>query len=115
MALPEIKHAEAERDLKSFCEKNLPPEIKTKLRYSFKFRGNDVTLFEERPPWDGRGNKWTQASVARFRYEAESNKWSLYWQRANRRWLKCDWITPKARFRDALDEVKRDPYGAFFG
>ena len=115
MALPEIKRAEAERDLRKYCAETPPPEIRNEIRYTYKFRGNDVTLFEERPPWDGRGTEWTKLAIARFRYEPECNGWSVSWQRANKRWLYCDWIGETARFGEALAEVQRDPYGTFFG
>ncbi len=116
MALPEIKRAEAERDLRKYCAENpRRPEYRDQIRYTFKFRGNDVTLFEERPPWDGRGTEWTKMSIARFRYEPECNGWSVSWQRANGRWLYCDWIGETARFGEALDEVIRDVHGTFFG
>ncbi|RKZ92616.1 MAG: hypothetical protein DRQ40_08550 [Gammaproteobacteria bacterium] len=115
MALLEIKRAEAERDLKKYCANRVPARIADKLRYAYRFRGNDVTLFEERPPWDGVGEKWSQMPVARFRYEPEENKWSVSWQRANGRWLFCDWIGKKARFCEALDEVTKDRHCTFFG
>jgi len=115
MALPEIKRAEAERDLRSFCEQRVPPHIRSQLRYAFAFRGNDATLFEERPPWHGRGTDWTRMAIARFRYEPDVNAWSLWWQRANGRWLLCEWFGVNPRFLEALKEVERDPHGTFFG
>ncbi len=115
MPMPEIKRAEADKTLSSFCETRVPPRIQSKLRYIYKFRGNDVTLFEERPLWAGRGGKWTQVSVAKFRCDPDSMKWSLYWQRGNGRWLKCDWFLPKVRFSAALKEVERDALCVFFG
>ncbi len=115
MALPEIKRAEATRDLRDFCEHRVSLAYRDQIRYTFEFRGNDVTLFERRPPWDGRGGEWTRLAIARFRYEPKVNGWSVSWQRANGRWLPCDWIGIKPRFGDALDEVKRDDHGTFFG
>ncbi|MCP4896755.1 MAG: DUF3024 domain-containing protein [bacterium] len=115
MAILEIKRAEAERDLRLFCETFVPLEVRDQLRYTFSIRGNDITLFEERPPWDGSKGEWTQVTVARFRYDPEDNVWLLRWQRANGRWLPCDWFPGTARFREALEEVKRDPHGTFFG
>ena len=115
MALPEIKRAEAERDLKKYCAENPPAEYRDQIRYTFKFRGNDVTLFEERPPWRGPSTEWTKTTIARFRYEPDCNGWSVSWQRHNGRWLYCEWIGETARFSEALAEVERDHYGTFFG
>lgn len=112
MALLEIKRAEAERDLRKWCSER---KFRDQIRYTYRFRGNDVTLIEERPPWDGRDGPWSQLPVARFRYEPETNGWSVSWQRANKRWLACDWIGTTARFSAALAEVERDPHGTFFG
>ena len=115
MAMPEIKRGEAERDLKDFCKTFVPAEYSNELRYSHRFRGNDVTLFEERPPWRKDMTGWSQVTVARFRSEHDCNGWSVCWQRANGRWLPCDWIGETARFGEALEEVKRDRHGTFFG
>jgi hypothetical protein len=115
MALPEIKRAEAERDLKKFCAEHVPPEYRDQIRHTYKIRGNDITLIERRPPWNRIGTEWTKLPIARFRYEPECNGWSVSWQRANGRWLYCDWIGETARFGEALEEVKRDPHGTFFG
>jgi len=115
MALPEIKRAEAEHDLRKFCKERIPVEYQDKIRYTYKIRGNDFTLVEERPPWDGRGTEWTKMPIARIRYEPECNGWSVCWQRANGRWLFCDWIGKPARFGDALAEVVRDVHATFFG
>ena len=112
MALPEIKRAEAERDLEKFgAEHGYPGEI----RYTLRVRGNDITLFEERPPWDGRGAEWTRQPIARFRCLSGSNAWAVDWRRANGRWLRCDWIGQHARFRDALAGVETDAKYTFFG
>jgi len=115
MALPEIKRDEAERDLRRFCKERVPVEHQDAIRYTYTIRGNDFTLVEERPPWDGSGTEWTQLPIARFRYESECNGWSVSWRRANGRWLVCDWIGTPARFRDALAEVERDAHATFFG
>ena len=115
MALLEIKRAEAERDLKKFCADFVPPEYQDQIRHSYRIRGNDITLFEERPPWDAVGEEWTKRAIARFRYEPDCNGWSVSWQRANGRWLYCDWIGETARFAEALAEVKRDVQGTFWG
>ena len=66
MALLEIKRAEAERDLRKFCAEFVPPEYRDKIRHIYKIRGNDITLIEERPPWDGVGTEWTRLPIARF-------------------------------------------------
>jgi hypothetical protein len=115
MALPEIKRAEAERDLRKYCAETPPAEFRNEIRYTYKFRGNDVTLVEERPPWDGRGTEWTKLPIARFRYEPECNAWSVSWQRANGRWLYCDWLGKSARFREMLAAVERNDHCVFFG
>jgi len=93
MALPEIKRAEANRDLEKYCADNPLPEFRDQIRYTYTFRGNDVTLFEERPPWDGKGFEWTKVSVARFRYEPRM-QWLVRFMAA-REWamalLRLDW------------------------
>lgn len=99
MALPEIKRAEAERDLKKFCAEFVPPAYRDQIRHTYKIRGNDITLIEERPPWDGIGTEWTKLPIARFRYEPDCNGWSVSWQRANGRWALLRLDRRKCPFR----------------
>jgi hypothetical protein len=115
MALPEIKRAEAERDLKKFCSEFVPPDYRNQIRHTYKIRGNDITLIEERPPWNGVGTEWTRMPIARFRYEPDCNGWSVSWQRANGRWLYCDWLGESARFGEILAAVERNDHAVFFG
>ena len=112
MALIEIKRAEAEMELRKWCADH---EYPGEIRYRYSIRSNDVTLVEERPPWDGRGEEWTQLPVARFRFDPDANGWTVSWLRQNRRWAPCDWIGAPARFRDALAEVEADRHATFFG
>jgi hypothetical protein len=115
MALPEIKRDEAERDLKKFCAHFVPPEYRNQIRHTYKVRGNDITLIEERPPWNGVGTEWRKLPIARFRYEPDCDGWSVSWQRANGRWLYCDWVGERARFGEVLAAVERNDHDVFFG
>ncbi len=115
MTLPDEKRSEADRDLKRFCMNLVPPEYRNQLRFSYRFRGNDVTLFRESPTAGNSTTEWATEPVARFRYDTVGERWSVSWQRTKRRWLYCDWIGQKERFSEVLAGVERDAYGTFFG
>lgn len=50
------------------CRDSSPPEHRDELRCVYDIDGHGVSVFEERPPWDGSGGDWTRMGVARFRY-----------------------------------------------
>jgi len=48
MAIPENLKKEVEQKVKDFFEKQLPKINTDMVRLSYKFRGNNLTIFEER-------------------------------------------------------------------
>jgi hypothetical protein len=100
--------------LGEFCEKRVPPQHRAKLRYGYVIRGSSVTLNEFRPSLT-RPGVWTESAVARFKFDQTTGGWSVFWQRANGQWRRCDWRRPANRFANVLAEVVTDSYGVFFG
>ena len=114
MPLPPDQREQVERLLSEFCENRVPPQHRAKVRFEYLIRGSSVTLSEFRPSLT-RPGLWTECAVAKFSFDRTAGKWSVFWQRANGRWQRCDWRRPAKRFASVLAEVVTDSYGAFFG
>lgn len=71
MAIPENLKKEVEQKVIDFLKTQLPKINPDMVRLSYKFRGNNLTIFEERRsfynPFDP--DKWTPFPVAQMRYD----------------------------------------------
>jgi hypothetical protein len=114
MALTPGQREQVQRLLGEFCERRVPPQQRAKVRYEYAIRGSSVTLNEFRPSF-ARPGVWTEIAVARFKFDHATGEWSVFWQRANGQWRRCDWRRPAKRFASVLAEVVTDSYGVFFG
>ena len=103
-----------ETKLTKYCEQKIPLHVRNQLRLNYRIRGNQVTLFEERPAFK-KPSSWVEISVAQFRFNIRDKKWSLYCADRNSRWHLYGLLAPSVDFDDLLKEVDRDPTGIFFG
>ena len=73
-------------------------------------------VVECRAPWrEDYGPEWTRRGIARLRYTAKHQHWTLYWSDRNQRWHKYDLIAPTSDVLVLLDELDRDPTCIFWG
>lgn len=100
--------------LAAYCAHRCPAKFKDKVRLGFRFRGNSVTLFEERPTFT-HPDIWVDVVVAQFRFESKSRLWTLYWANRNSRWFRYLDLDASKDFMDLLAEVEADPSGIFWG
>jgi hypothetical protein len=114
MALSDTVRHQAESLLRVFCERRVPVEVRDKINLTYEFRGNSVTLIENRPGFRDPG-KWTAMSIAQFRFDPKNGKWTLYCADRNSKWHEYGDIEPTSRFEFLLEEVDKDPTGIFFG
>lgn len=98
-----------------FCRRESPAEHADQLRFVYEVEGHAVSIYEERPLWDGREGPWTRLGVARFRYVRARNEWLLYWMRRDGKWHRYEDAGPTADLVELIAIVDRDPYCAFFG
>lgn len=100
-----------------FCESRVPPELHDEVRLECSRRGNAITIFDRRAPWNPElmGPEWTRMKVAQLRYDRSSSRWSLYCCDRNERWWPYDDITPSASVDPLLAEIDADPTGIFWG
>jgi hypothetical protein len=114
MPLPEFTRKLVETKLSKYCEQKITPQFRDQVRLKYRIRGNQVTLFEERPAFK-KPSAWVEISMAQFRFNPRDTKWSLYCADRNSRWHLYGLLPPSADFDDLLKEVDRDPTGIFFG
>jgi hypothetical protein len=71
MALSGFEKKRVEKLLTAYCESKIPPDLRNQIRIEFTIRGNEVSLFESRPHWQG-GGEWTSMKVARFKKDPKT-------------------------------------------
>ncbi len=80
MPLPAAVKDLVAKKLDAFLAKRVPPHVVDKIRLSYTFRGNSVTIWENRAPWTERMIEWTTSAVAQLRYNPKNETWMLYWR-----------------------------------
>lgn len=100
--------------LSAFCDKRVPADIRGEVNLTCTFRGNSVTLYENRPQWLNR-SQWIHMPIAQFRLNPRNGEWTLYCADRNLRWHEYPEIAPTSHFDALLAEVDKDPTGIFFG
>jgi|SRR5678816_3582634 hypothetical protein len=114
MALPALTKTLIETKLKKYCEDRIPAHVKSGVRLTFRFRGNSVTLTEERPLFTD-ASKWVGITVAQFRFNPKTSKWTLYCSDRNSRWHEYLESEPDAKIETLLEHVEKDVTGIFWG
>lgn len=113
MTLPQFTKTHAAKKLTEYCDKKVPDHIRNELRLTFEFRGNNVTLIEERAPWREDMTEWTRMPIAQLRYNEKKNQWKLYCADRNDKW---HWYQKfEAGIENCLAEIDRDSTGIFYG
>jgi hypothetical protein len=114
VAFDDLELKRIERTVGELCRRCSPPEHVDQLRIGYEVEGHSVTMYEERPPWDGVG-EWTRRGIARFRFYRSRGEWRLYWMRQDLRWHLYDPDEMPADLASLVEVVEADGFGAFFG
>jgi len=114
MAFNELELKRIDRTVGDLCRRSSPPKHAHQLRVVYEIDGHSVSIFEERPPWDGVG-EWTRMGVARLRYFRSRGEWRLYWMRRDLRWHLYEPDEMATDLASLVAVVDADEYGAFFG
>ena len=113
MALPEFVRRMVETKLAKFCER-VPPVARDQVRLILGFRGNAVTIYEERPRFLD-SSEWGRRPVARIRFDSADGHWMLYWFDRHQRGHLYDPLGPTTDLDRVLQEINSDPTGIFWG
>ena len=100
--------------IRKYCRGRVPSRLRHQVRVEANVRGNSVTIFDCRPPWQPNLTEWSKVRVAQLRYSANTHHWSLYWADRNGRWLPYDDLAPSP-IDQVLNEIEADPTCIFWG
>ena len=114
VAIPELEMARVRKRLQVFCDR-VPPHARDQVWYDWRVRGNQVTLSEQRPRWQGAPGEVTSIEFARFQYDPATNSWMLKWSDRNARFHPYKGFESVRSFERLVDEVDADPTHIFFG
>jgi hypothetical protein len=80
MPLPAAAKNLVEKKRDAFPGKSVPPHVADKIRLSYTFRGNSVTIWENRAPRTPSMTTWTASAVTQLRYNPKAQTGMLYWR-----------------------------------
>ncbi len=100
-----------EKILNGYIEGKIPKHIRNQIRLNYKFRGNNITLVEERPAY--KGDQWIELDIAQFRFDQQ--KWKVYWRDSKNKWHFVEDIIPDEDFEKQLKIVDNNNNGIFWG
>ena len=102
--------------IRRYCENKIPAKHRDEIRVECDVRGNNVTIYECRPPWHPNlGPDWSRQPVAQLRYQPDDYQWRLYSADRNSRWHYYDLSEPTTQVEELLAEIDDDPTGIFWG
>jgi len=86
------------------------------VRLSVTVEGNAITIADERAPWRDPRDDWTSVPVARLRWTATRQEWSLQEPTLEGGWTAYRGeIGPTSSIEPQLAELDDDPTGIFWG
>ncbi len=106
-------HLETIEDL--FWSKRRPPiHLRDKVREGQHFKGQSIELFLHRPLFIKPG-EWVEEPIAKITYVHKSDRWKLYWQRADLKWHSYPPAPEAENLAEALRIIDEDANACFFG
>lgn len=97
-----------EKIVDNYKDKKIPNHLKHEIQIKYKFRGNTVTLSQEKPAY--KPGHRVEYPIAQFRFE--DGLWKVYWKDSKEKWHFIDDIEPNANFEEQLKAV--DENGIFW-
>ncbi|WP_373232226.1 DUF3024 domain-containing protein [Cohnella sp.] len=110
MLLDAFTKKRIEKILDHYIERKIPIHLKKEIQIRYKFRGNTLTLSQERPSY--MPGRRVEFPVAQFRFE--NNTWKVYWKDSKDRWHFVDDIIPDESFEKQLLIVDSNNNGVFW-
>ncbi len=89
-----------EKILENYIDQKIPEDLKNEVKIHYKFRGNTVTLSQERPGYMGRRFEYPIAQL-----RLDDTFWKVYWRDSKNKWHFVDDIKPDKQFEKQLMEV----------
>ncbi|WP_299143073.1 DUF3024 domain-containing protein [uncultured Vibrio sp.] len=112
MPFSKFEHARYNKMLNTFIEELRPPaNIRHELDIEGELTNQTIEIRESIARWD-RSTEKHYRSAAKITYVRTQQCWRLYWMRASGKWEKYDAFY---HLEQALEAVKKDQYGCFWG
>ncbi|MEF1285833.1 DUF3024 domain-containing protein [Vibrio sp. M250220] len=112
MAFSEFEHARYSKVLNTFIHSVRPPtHSRQSVDIEGKLTNQTIEIIENRARWD-RPTETLSHPIAKITYIRTQQCWRLSWMRANGKWEKYDEFD---HLEYALEAVKKDQYGCFWG
>lgn len=100
--------------IRDLCQSRSPAELADQVRVELEVDRGSATIVEAQAPWRA-DLEWTRLPVARLRFAATTNLWTLDIPQTNERWRRYEAAEPTADIRRLLREIDQDPTGRFWG
>ena len=115
MPLTELETARIEAAMSGFMTKRRPPpEIRDRLDLGYRIDGQSVVIYSIRPFWKD-SSKMIEAPAAKATDVRKTNRWKIFWHRADLKWHAYP-PHPEALFFDEfLAVVDEDENCCFWG
>lgn len=113
MAFNDLEYHAVKKEVGAFVESIRPPaHIRNELDILFTIEDQSVEIGEKRPVWRGGPGEFSVLTLAKITYVRTQKVWKLYWMRANEKW---ELYQTADTLNDALEMVRVDAHGCFFG
>lgn len=116
MALSEFERKRVEHLAREFCVARSPrdPRVWAQLHLDFDIENQSLILVEVRPDWKDSA-VIRRSPFAKATYVRTTERWKVFWRRADLKWHTYDPMPTVARVELFLDLVSEDDFGCFFG
>ncbi|WP_191938350.1 DUF3024 domain-containing protein [Pantoea agglomerans] len=112
MAFSDLEFQAVKKEVELFVKSIRPSEhARNELDIVYTITDQYIDIGEIRPVWRTPGEKNLHHSV-RIRYVRTENAWKLYWMRRDMKW---HLYSEEPTLTQALEVVRADPDGCFFG
>ena len=104
-----------ESSMADFLTKRRPPEeIRHKLDLGWRIEGQSVVIYSIRPFWRDESQK-IEEPAAKATYIRKTNRWKIYWMRADLKWHSYPPHPEAVFFDEFLVVVDEDENCCFWG
>jgi len=107
MAFDAFTKKRLEKTLDNYIDKKIPGYLKAEYKIIYKFRGDTITLSQERPSF--RPGHRVELPIAQFRYD--DGKWKVYWKDSKDKWHFVEDINPTNDFETQLKMIDKAEFG----
>lgn len=113
MAFNDLEYHAVKNEVVAFIESIRPPKhVRKELDIVFTINDQSIEIGEQRPVWRGEPGEFSVLTSAKITYVRTNNVWNLYWMQASLKW---ELFQTTDTLTDALEKVRTDEYGCFFG